>query len=110
MLDSAHTIASVTTMGRPLQPPARVKSRQPQYGALSHDPASATPAPDLQATAAEGTFRSLLEAAPDAIVIVDTNGCITIVNTQVERTFGYGRSELIGQPIEILVPTRFHHM
>ena len=46
----------------------------------------------------------LLEAAPDAMVFVDAGGRIVLVNAQTERLFGYGREELTGQPVEILVP------
>jgi PAS domain S-box-containing protein len=53
---------------------------------------------------AETKFRALLEAAPDAMVIVDQNGKIALVNGQTERLFGYQRSQLLGQPVEILVP------
>jgi PAS domain S-box-containing protein len=55
---------------------------------------------------AELLFESLLESAPDAIVIVGTDGLMTLVNRQTERLFGYERAELLGQPIEILLPDR----
>ncbi len=53
---------------------------------------------------ADHRFAGLLEAAPDAMVCVDVGGRIALVNAQTERLFGYGRGELVGQPIEILVP------
>ena len=49
-------------------------------------------------------FRRLLEAAPDAMVIVDRTGRILLVNSQTERMFGYRRDELLHQPVEILIP------
>ena len=55
----------------------------------------------------ETRFRALLEAAPDAIVIASPEGLIELVNAQTERIFGYKRDQLIGQPIELLVPDRF---
>jgi two-component system, cell cycle sensor histidine kinase and response regulator CckA len=52
-------------------------------------------------------YRALLEAAPDAIVVVDQSSLIVLVNAQAERLFGYRRRELIGKPADILVSEHF---
>ena len=52
-------------------------------------------------------LRALLAAAPDALLSVDTEGTIVFANDQVERLFGWQRDDLLGRPIETLVPARF---
>ncbi|RTR17102.1 PAS domain S-box protein [Azospirillum griseum] len=59
----------------------------------------------------EERFRQVVESAPNAMVMINSRGLIEMINAQAERVFGYARSELLGQPIELLVPVRFsaHH-
>ena len=54
----------------------------------------------------EAYFRTILESAPDAMVIIDDHGKIAVVNGQAETMFGYARDEMLGQTVEMLLPER----
>jgi PAS domain S-box-containing protein len=56
---------------------------------------------------ADSRFRALVELAPDATVVTDHDGRITLVNRQTEVLFGHERQDLLGQPVELLIPARF---
>src|SRR5207237_3279653 len=60
---------------------------------------------ELERDISERTAR--LEAAPNAMLMVDERGRMTLVNAQLEHLFGYERSELLDQPVEMLVPERY---
>ena len=55
----------------------------------------------------EEKFRQAVESAPNGMLMIDPEGKIVLVNTQTEKLFGYNREELLGQPVELLVPERF---
>src|SRR5512139_2836191 len=70
---------------------------------------SAHPAEPLSASLrlGEDSFRRVVEWAPSAMVMIDREGIMVMVNTQTEIMFDYGRQALIGQSVEMLVPERF---
>ncbi len=55
----------------------------------------------------ERKFRDLLEATPDAMIIVNQEGCIELANTQMEIVFGYTKEEVLGKPVDMLLPERY---
>jgi PAS domain S-box-containing protein len=62
---------------------------------------------ELHLAQMEGRYRGLLEAAPDAMVVVNQAGTIVLLNVQAEKQFGYHRDELLGQPVKNLIPNGF---
>ncbi|MBA4062757.1 MAG: PAS domain-containing sensor histidine kinase [Isosphaera sp.] len=85
----------------PPAPAPEANGAAPREPAKTPPPAAAPVAPPATAD-----LPGLLEAVPDALVIVDQAGRIVLVNAHAERMFGYRRDELVGQAIEILVPER----
>lgn len=77
-----------------------------QVAAL-HDSQNSLRIQILERQQAETKFRALLESAPDAMIIVDGQGTITLINAQAERMFGYSRDELIGRSVETLMPIAY---
>src|SRR3954468_16095074 len=65
---------------------------------------------DTGGRSAPSDLGGLLEAAPDAMVVIDQTGTIVLVNAQTELVFGYSRGELLGEKVEVLVPGDLHAM
>lgn len=65
----------------------------------------------MEPPSSDELYRAIFESAPDAVVVVDTDGEIQAVNEAAETLFGYARAELVGRPVEVLVPEpyREHH-
>src|SRR6185369_18075924 len=68
---------------------------------------SARRAADSHLVQMEGRYRGLLEAAPDAMVVVNAKGDIVLLNVQAEKQFGYSRDELVGQKVTNIIPEGF---
>jgi len=78
------------------------KARRPKAASRT-----GTPASGQASLLSSRPFRQLIDTAPDAMVIVDGSGTIVVVNSQTVKLFGYEPEELIGRPVEVLVPERF---
>ncbi|MGC1832240.1 MAG: PAS domain S-box protein, partial [Candidatus Acidiferrales bacterium] len=63
--------------------------------------------PSLQKLSSQALAEKLFEFAPDGIVVADGDGRIIELNSQAERMFGYTRAEVLGLPVEALIPERF---
>jgi PAS domain S-box-containing protein len=85
---------------------ARTESLSQAVRALEYQVQERTRA-EQELRESEVRMRGLLEASPDAMVVVNSSGTITEISAQVEKVFGYGRNELIGRPVELLVPESF---
>jgi PAS domain S-box-containing protein len=75
---------------------------------ISYDVTDLRQREQAAATRALERFQRVVEAAPNAMVMTNAAGQIEMVNSQAEKVFGYPRQELLGQPVEMLVPERFH--
>lgn len=83
----------------PLCSPRRASGGRDVVKRIGHDPNEIR-------LGGQGLFRLVVESAPNAFVMVDPGGVISLVNPQAEQLFGYRREELLGHPVELLVPER----
>ncbi|MBP8214806.1 MAG: PAS domain S-box protein [Propionivibrio sp.] len=87
--------------------PAAVRLQLLRFGSVKMQP---IPSPETSPLPlGDDAFRRVVEWAPSAMVLIDGNGIILLVNAQTEKMFGYAREALIGQSVEMLVPERFRH-
>ena len=70
-------------------------------------PAGIDVGPSLTGNVDPQWYQRLVESAPDAVILIDSEGRIVLVNAQTERLFGYPRSELLGRTVETLIPERY---
>ncbi len=93
--------------GRSKKQPASKPARKSQRNTVRTVPAAHLARARETLQALQATLPVLLDTAPDSIVVVNSDGHIVLANARVENMFGYSQEELLGQPIEILLPERF---
>jgi PAS domain S-box-containing protein len=104
----AETLLRTLAPGFKLVPPRDSTAAQsgPAHAGSANEPVDredgSRPAPHLS----EATLLKILETAPDAVVVIDQEGVIVRVNAQTEKMFGYGRAEMKGKKVEMLIPVR----
>src|SRR5947207_15187701 len=76
----------------------------------SADPMAEGPVQNNRTQESEAVYERLFESSPNAILLTDSAGRITRANPQVEHYFGYSVSELLGHPVELLIPERFRQI
>jgi len=81
----------------------RFEERGHSYAVVTHQDITSRHQAEARTRAAEERFHTLFQAAPDAMLLTNAHGTITLVNSQAERMFGYSRAELVGQPVDTLV-------
>jgi len=89
--------------------PKQKHSRPPMNKPANDEPSNSAQEPSLMPALGQDVYREMLEGAPDGMVMIDAEGRIVLVNRQVEVLFRYSREQLLGQPIEILLPSRYGH-
>ena len=88
----------------PAEAPAAIESGRQAHAGITDTPTGrGVPLPSTS----DSLWERMLDTAADAIVAVDASGTLVVANAQTERMFGYPRSELIGEPADVLVPQRF---
>jgi PAS domain S-box-containing protein len=84
-----------------------VRREAPAPTPSTADGRTAQPSAAVPSSWSEETLRGLLEALPDALVAIDQDGIIVLVNARVEEMFGYQREELLGHAVEVLIPEHY---
>jgi len=107
-------LEQMSSLGQPgaarlrTSPPSALRNAavQPRVAGGGVPPAAG--APDARPTSwDEQALRAVLESVPDAVIAADARGTMVLVNRQAEQLFGYSRAELLGRPVEMLMPERF---